>query len=358
MRFKRKYINYMIIILLVFADISYVNAANSSKNLDLDFRVVDKCVQTTLDKNKKGLKIKYDNDEAEKNPYIQLYKSGKYNWTKYDAIVLQVENKEDKPINIGIQIENKSNVKFKLQDNGVVFLKKDKTKSYIQAKQNYSNVEIPSKFKGRVYIKFNNLINEKNNKKLKKSQLKNITYWGITIVPTKEGKGEVILNKAELWKNKDLVALNKLRDIEVVGSNEVQIPMIGESIERYKVKGKKNVVFSLQKEVEGVSISKDGLLSINNKVNQEYLILNMKIKDKIILKKYISLKHPWYRDKFDEQNVSYGLPSPTNSPTVNAMSKFSVLENSFTFVKTFLVVVFIMTLVLYKYWSNSRNKTT
>lgn len=151
--------------------------------------------------------------------------------------------------------------------------------------------------------------------------------------------------------------LQEFKDIKIIGSEEVQIPMVGESIEFYKVKDKKNIKFSLLKDYTGVSLSEDGKLTVNDKANEGEIVFQVIINDETKFEKAITLTHSWAFNKTDENGVPYGLLSPDKSPTVNSINKFLFFENSMTFIKIFLISISFICLVLYRYWNNERNKT-
>ena len=351
------YIKVSILVILLLASTSPVSAAENSKNLKLDFKKVEEYVDTTISKDEEGLNINSYSEKYNENAYLYIYQYKNYNWASYDAIVLQVENKSNKPQRLNLQIENTSKNQFNLKEDAIFFLKNSETKYYSQGKMVYSTAEIPAKFKGKIYITFDNFINKESNDKISKKNLKNITSWGITIIPTSEGENIITLNKIKLLKKQALNTLEDLKDIKIIGSEEVQIPMVGESIESYKVKGKKNIKFTLLENYTGVNLSEDGKLTINDKAKAGEIIFRVNIKDKIKYEKSITLTHSWTFNQVDENGVPYGLLPPDKSPTVNSMSKFMFLENSMIFIRIFLVSVSFICLMLYIHWKRKRNKT-
>lgn len=350
------YIRISTLLVLLLVSTYSVSAAENNKDLKLDFSIIEEEVETTISEDDEGLSINTNCKKYSENAYTYLYQRDRDNWTSYEAIVLEVDNESNKPQSINLQIEDTYKGKFNLKEDGIILLENSDTKSYRQGKLVYSNLEIPEKFKGKVYIYFDNFINKENNNVLTKKNLEKITSWGITLIPSNEGENTITLNKAELLKKGALSALDKLDNIKIIGSSKVHIPMVGESIENYKVESEENIKLSLLKNYEGVNLSKDGRLTINDFANAQDIILKININDEIEYEKAITLTHSWSFNQVDEDGVPYGLLPPDKSPTVNGVDNLMFLEKSMTFVKIFLVVACFMCTILYVYWKREKIK--
>lgn len=329
---------------------SIVNASENSRTLDLNFNIVEENIKTTLINENGELNIKADCEEYNENSYSYLYQSNNDNWSAYNSLALQLENKSENSIMMNLQIESKYNGIFNLKEDSTIFFKSSENDLYRQGEMLYSNIEIPASYKGTVYIGFDNLVNKENNTPITSEELQSISSWGMTIVPSNEGENILALKKIEVIKKEALTDLEYLRSINIIGNNQVQIPLVGESIEDYKVEGGENVKFSLAKDYEGVTLTEEGQLIINDEATAGKVIFQLSINDQITCEKVIKLVNSWAFEKSDEDGVPYGLLSPEESPTVNSGDKFRILESSVLFIKIFLVSTVVICIMIYAYW--------
>lgn len=344
------YIKIFIVTAVLLVTFVSVNAAENNKNLELDFKLSQKNLESKIEKTEQALNINIYSNKNGENPYLYLYQVKRDNWTNYEGISIHLENKSNKNQNINLQIESSLKNKFKLKSDATIFLKNRESKSYRKGKMSNLGLEVPSKFKGEIYIVFDNFVNEINNTVLNKRELENIISWGLNVIPLSQDEGIISLNKVELLSGKSLSTIKRLKDIKIIGSDEVQIPMVGESIESYRIEGEGNIKYFLLEKYEGITLNQDGVLTVSDKAMPKDIILKMKMDNEIEYEKIITVVHSWSFNKVDKDGVPYKLLPPDKSPTVNEINKFIFLEKFMMPIKVCLITTCFICLMLYVKW--------
>lgn len=343
---------FIVFIMLLLINFMSVSASENNKSLKLDFQVIQNNLQSKIEKNNQEVSINIHSKKNSENPYLYLYQSKSYNWTNYQGISIYLENKSNEKQNINFQIESSLQNKFNLNTDAKIFLQNSESNVYREGKMTYSNLEIPGKFKGKIYITFDNFINGANKSVLSKKELKSITSWGVNIIPLNESESNIVLNKIELLGGSSLNIINLLKDIKVKGNYSVQIPVVGESIESYVAEGNGKIKLSLSKQYEGITLNEHGLLTVNDKAREEDIFLKININNEINYEKIITLSHSWSFNKVDKDGVPYKLLPPDKSPTVNEINKFIFLDKSMVLVRICLITTCFICLMLYVKWKH------
>ncbi len=94
--------------------------------------------------------------------------------------------------------------------------------------------------------------------------------------------------------------LRFLNNIKIIGDEEVQIPVLGQSISQYEVLGLKSdskIKYSLMGKQDNVSISQKGKLTLSNKAKPGQIILQVNVDDKFKIGKKITLTESWSVNK-------------------------------------------------------------
>ncbi|HBH0641125.1 TPA: hypothetical protein KR432_002600, partial [Clostridioides difficile] len=249
---------------------------------------------------------------------------------------------------INLSIQSKNMLEFRLKEGSEIFLE-DKNIIYSD-KIKEGCIEVPGEFEGKIYVNFNSLINEKSNVVLDSSMLSNIVSWGITFIPSDEEHNIVIIKKISLLSEEKL---SFLHNIKITGNEEVQIPVLGQSISQYEVLGLKRdskIKYSLMGKQDNVSISQNGKLTLSNKAEPGQIILQVNVDDKFKIGRKIALTESWSINKKDKDGVPYTLVSPEQSPTVQYMKKINFMNNIITFVRILFVSLVIICFGIYLYW--------
>ena len=303
---------YLILVFIFFINTTFISSATSDKILDLSFKKIETDLSSKITYEDTGVKIETDSSKSDKERYLYIYQNIKENWSMYNNFYIEIQNKNKSSQRINLSIQSKNMLEFRLKEGSEVFLE---GKNIIYSdKIKEGCIEVPGEFEGKIYVNFNSLINEESNVVLDSNMLSNIVSWGITFIPSDEEHNIVIIKKISLLSEEKLRFLN---NIKIIGDEEVQIPVLGQSISQYEVLGLKS---------------------------------DSKINDKFKIGKKITLTESWSINKKDKDGVPYTLVSPEQSPTVQDMKKINFMNNIITFVRILFVSLVIICFGIYLYW--------
>ncbi|WP_099189078.1 hypothetical protein [Tepidibacter mesophilus] len=294
-RKKHMKILYSLSIMLLFCFVLPSYAMDS--NLDLEPNSLtlkdnggnNKCQVT----GNKKIKINTNTMKLEKGYYTsQFYINSKVDWSPYKELAFHINNLSDSPIKINLFVVLNDGTYIMLEEGKSVFLQKGKNNNIKVTNIQTDGFEVNNDFEGIVHIPLENF-------EISKKKLENIIFFGIQTT-TKEN----IIQKMEI-DNLKLISSNsstlpeEILNLKIVGDKNIIKPIMGESIVQYELvtkhKQENKVTFYLEEEVEGVSITENGRLTvlpnavvdkinikavINNKFN---LILEVILSDSLIL---------------------------------------------------------------------------
>ncbi|MCC0630041.1 hypothetical protein IC171_14585 [Clostridioides sp. ES-S-0171-01] len=347
-------LKYFILVFIFFINATFVSLAISNKNLDLYFKKIENNLSSKITHEDKGIKIETDSSKDDEERYLYVYQNIKENWSMYHNFYIEIQNKNKSSQRINLSIQSKSMTEFRLKEGSEVFLE-DKNIIYLD-KIKDGCIEVPGEFEGKIYVNFNSFINDKNNMLLDFNRLSDIVSWGITFIPSNEEHNIVIIRKLSLLSQEQLESLHNTK---ITGDEEVQIPVLGQSISQYKVLGIENnsdVKYSLMEKQDNITISQKGKLTLNSKAKPGQIILQVNVGDKFKIGKKITLTQSWSINKKDKDGVPYTLVSPEQSPTVQDMKEINFMNNIITLIRILFMSLVAMFLGIYLYWKK-KSKT-
>ncbi len=342
------YVKYLIFVFIFLINATFISSATSDKTLDLSFKKIENNLSSKISHEDTSIKIETDSSKSDKECYLYIYQNVKENWSMYHNFYIEIQNKNKSSQRLNLSIQSKNMLEFRLKEGSEIFFE-DKNIIYSD-KIKDGCIEVPGKFEGKIYVNFNNLINEKSNVVLDSNMLSNIVSWGITFIPSDEEHNVVTIKKMSLLAEDKLESLH---NIKITGDEEVQIPVLGQSISQYEVLGLESnskIKYSLMGKQDNVSISQKGKLTLSNKAKPGQIILQVNVDDKFKLGKKITLTESWSINKKDKDGVPYTLVSPEQSPTVQDMKKINFMNNIITFIRILFVSLVIICFGIYLYW--------
>lgn len=339
---------YFILVFIFFINASFISLATGDKILDLSFKKIETDLSSKITYEDTGVKIETDSSKRDKECYLYIYQNIKENWSMYHNFCIEIQNKNKSSQRINLSIQSKNMLEFRLKEGSEIFLE-DRNIIYSD-KIKDGCIEVPGEFEGKIYVNFNNLINEKSNVVLDSNTLSNIVSWGITFIPSDEEHNIVTIKKLSLLSQEKLRFLN---NIKIIGDEEVQIPILGQSISQYEVLGlgsNSKIKYSLIGKQNNVNLSQNGKLTLSNKAKPGQIILQVNVDDNFKFGKKITLTESWSINKKDKDGVPYTLVSPEQSPTVQDMKEINFMNSIITFIRILFVSLVVVCFGIYFYW--------
>ncbi|MFA9378453.1 MAG: hypothetical protein ACERKZ_17160 [Lachnotalea sp.] len=210
---------------------------------------------------------------------VFLYENKNRTITNCDAISFKLKNDKDEALQLNVTLTNNKKQSASLID-GEYAIAEDLDEQQGQLLlAEYGRFEVPANFDGTIYIPFSHLKTENGDN----VNLSRIVSWGVTTVLEMDQKAEYNISDITLWKDSEIKQNERYFQIEIDGSNQVQIPSAGEGITKYTAVVKDldgneldtPVVFSLAEEVEGATLSEDGQLVVTPKLAESTLTIEV-----------------------------------------------------------------------------------
>lgn len=225
----------------------------------------------------------------------------------------------------------------------------------------YGTLSVPKGFKGTIFVPFSSLGRQGLNKQ--DGQYEPSSAASIGIISTlheDEQKEFVIGDFKEINKADPMVALGAL-NITINGDARVQLPVVGESIARYKVEvdnptvKAEKITYRIHDKQKGVSIGSDGILKIETGVPQKSIQIDAVVGNSIYVSKDIELFKSWTLSAKEVDGTSKSIPQP--SAVKNLMSgpyEFIMSTSVMNIIRGISILAVVIIAGLYVYW----NKTT
>ncbi|NJJ33737.1 hypothetical protein GSQ51_09215 [Clostridioides difficile] len=347
-------VKYLILVFVFLINATFISSATSDKILDLSFKKIDNDLSSKIIHEDRSIKIETDSSKNDKEHYLYIYQNIKENWSMYHNFYIEIQNKNKSSQRINLSIQSKNMLEFRLKEGSEVFFE-DKNIIYSDRIKD-GCIEVPGEFDGKIYVNFNSFINDKDNILLDSNMLSNVVSWGITFIPSDEEHNVIAIKKLSLLVEEQLESLH---NIKIIGDEEVQIPVLGQSISQYEVLGLESnskIKYSLTEKQDNVNISQTGKLTLSNKAKPEQIILQVNVDEKFKVGKKIKLTQSWSINQKDKDGVPYTLVSPKQSPTVQDMKKINFMNNIIIFIQILFISLVIICFGIYLYWKK-RSKT-
>ncbi|MCC0667270.1 MULTISPECIES: hypothetical protein [unclassified Clostridioides] len=342
------YLKYFILVFIFFINSIFISSAISNKNLDLSFKKVESNLSANIIHENTSIKIETESSKNNKERYLYIYKNIKEDWNGFHNFYIEIQNKNKSSQRINLNIQSKDMLDFKLKEGSEIFIENQNIIYSDKIKDGC--IDIPGEFEGKIYVNFSSFINDKNNVVLDSNVLSDINGWGITFIPSNEEHNVITIGKVSLLLEEQLESLH---NIKIIGDEEVQIPVLGQSISQYKVSGLENsskIKYSFVKKQNNVNISQEGKLTLNDEVQPGEIILQVNVDDKFKVGKKIALTQSWSINQKDKDGVPYTLVAPKQSPTVQNMKTVNFINNSLNFIRILFISLVVICLGIYLYW--------
>ena len=162
--------------------------------------------------------------------------------------------------------------------------------------------------------------------------------------------GNYIKIHAENNNSQVLNKINSKSKIEIVGDNLVQIPVVGESIAKYKLKYEdlnlekinSKINFEINPKVQDVTINKDGILTVKTGANPGLITIESNIGDRWSGKIEIQLVKSWIYEYEKKENVKIRLANATDVKEIISNNEEKAINTIIIILRILLLLTFIV----------------
>ena len=162
--------------------------------------------------------------------------------------------------------------------------------------------------------------------------------------------GNYIKIHAENNNSEILNKINSKSKIEIIGERSVQIPVVGETIAKYKLKYENlyleklnsRVDFKIIPEVRGVKINKDGVLTIDSDANPGLINIESNVDDRWSGNIEVQLVESWIYEYEAKESVKVRLANSTDVKEIISDNEGQVINTIIIILRVLVFVTFIV----------------
>ncbi|MCY6957281.1 hypothetical protein [Clostridium brassicae] len=296
-----------------------------------------------LKTNTEGLKKGYYTSE--------IYFKSQVDWSHYGEVSFYIRNLSKNPIKINLFVILQDGNYLKVKENRTVLAKKDKSKDIELMHVKDGVFKLDNNFLGTVHIPFERL-------GLTKENLKNVISFGIITTTEENTIQNVEIGKFRLVSENNLSIPKELSNLKVVGDRNVMKPIVGESISQYSLmindgqekKEDNKVSFYLKEGAEGVSITKDGRLTVLPKATNKKITIKAVINNKFNVITEVTLSNSLVLNLKDKEGFSLAVPKVNEVHEVVNSNNIFNRSGMIMLFRTVIVLMISTILILYFVW--------
>ncbi len=162
--------------------------------------------------------------------------------------------------------------------------------------------------------------------------------------------GNYIKIHAENNNSEILNKINSKSKIEIIGERSVQIPVVGETIAKYKLKYENlyleklnsKVDFKIIPEVRGVKINKDGVLTIDSDAKSGLINIESNVDDRWSSNIEVQLVESWIYEYEAKESVKVRLANSTDVKEIISDDEGQVINTIIIILRVLVFVTFIV----------------
>ena len=162
--------------------------------------------------------------------------------------------------------------------------------------------------------------------------------------------GNYIKIHAENNNSEILNKINSKSKIEIIGERSVQIPVVGETIAKYKLKYENlyleklnsKVDFKIIPEVRGVKINKDGVLTIDSDAKSGLINIESNVDDRWSSNIEVQLLESWIYEYEAKESVKVRLANSTDVKEIISDNEGQVINTIIIILRVLVFVTFIV----------------
>lgn len=339
-------------------DPSNIKNTSNGANVRYDLRKDNNKYILSVNVNSKNLKKGYYTS----NIYNEMY----MNLDSYGMISFDIENQSNDELRINFIIKQIDGRFLSVSNDKNVLIKKEDSDLLEMVTPSYGTISISKGFKGSIYVPFNSLGKEGQDKQDKIYNISKILYWGIVQTTAENKEQNFSLSDFKLIEYNSKINQYGNLNFSIQGENQVQIPVVGESISQYKAEiddsnGKVNgdkISYKIETNKKGVSISKDGLLKLETGIKPEKIKIDAIINDNnIYVSKEINLYKSWTLNAKEVDGTSKSIPKTNEVKRLIGRKYEFILSDKFmNCIRVFVVMIICSSIGLYIFWNKEISK--
>ncbi|WP_145414610.1 carbohydrate binding domain-containing protein [Paenibacillus xylanexedens] len=229
-------------------------------------------VQSTLNRNG-SLQINTSTQDLEKGYYsAYVYELQNRDWSGYSELRFSIRSDSDQTLPLNVVITRTDQSALTVADQRNVILIPLATKEPKLVHPVDGLIRLEPGFEGEIRVPFSSLMVRNHANTVGRVTPGKMLSWGITMTTTENAQLNYRVGNIKLVPRKEAVAENQLSSVTIKGDERVVKPVVGESVATYTVSGLQvteskasetpEVHFQLAHPVQGVTITSDGLLTV------------------------------------------------------------------------------------------------
>lgn len=347
---------------IIFCSSTYVKANENNITLPLtpsDWSQISDGMKIKYNNSNNGLEVNLSSNGLKKGYYTgTLENKINDNWSRYGMICFNLNNQSEKELRFNLFIDEVDGARLVVGNDKVAIIKNDSSEIMERVHPSYGTLEIPKEFQGTIYIPFNSLEKQGLEKQDKEYTNFQISDWGIIVTSAENEEENFRVNKFGIIDSKAKIVEDSNANITFDGDSQVQIPVVGESIAQYKAISNgeaENVEYEIHNPIKGVTINKEGLLTIKTGVQPQKIEISAMLNDNFSESKEVQLFKSWTLSAKEVDGTSKSIPNPNEVPKlIDNTYKFFLSDIVMDAIRIFFSIVVIMFSGLFIYWRKKK----
>lgn len=292
--------------------------------------------------NKRSLQFNYDTTGLKEGYYTSfLGFVTTRSYTSKDVVSFQIATNTSVNMNLDLILSKSDHAKLKEQT--VVLCQRDESEIYDVLTVKNGTVTIPANFKGKVMLPLQGL------ESVKQTSFQSL---GIIVVAPEDQITSFTLTNLNLSEDEGTL-FQQVSEVIRLDPMTAEIPTIGEYTYEVRIESEKiaqlveSVRFELIEDREGVTVSKDGTLTITPEAKEGNITIQAIYDDKFRVTSEIHMVHPWYVKGND---VNFYVPRNWKEINANVQTRQLALSTQKTIrnvigVSALLYLIFYVTVI-------------
>lgn len=301
--------------------------------------------ETRITMNTMGLKKGYYS--------TYVFENKKRDWSEYGELAFSISNETEAPLKFNMIVTLENGVRLTVSDKSAVMIQHKNSDKMNLTYPTWGSIELEGHFQGTVHVPFSSLQVQNATEPLLGQESAAITSWGIIANTTEDAKQEFYVDDFQLVLKENSRIQNELAGAVLKGDQQVLKPYIGDSIAQYSLETKDlnlPVSFKLEAPIDGVTITRDGRLTLRPDIHVDTLPLYVDIDNKWRRSFTVNLIPSWFLNAKQQDGTSLTIPTTDEMSKVTIVSDPFINKKMLIFVRIIIIVIGATMGMLYWGW--------